>query len=182
MKSVGWEKHRLQMNWMHCFPGTRRWSCVGLFIERAIIVRLLYSIDKTALKNFFSELTTRLSEVVDPQKKTYVFDGGGTSEEVLEMIPGNYITRGSLKSSLELSDVPRDSYEEVELTDDVCTHVTAYRGKAVQFGKERTVIISLSEALKDGQVSDDKLYESDFAHYLSLGGKQSSHNTPNGKE
>ena len=32
------------------------------------------------------------------------------------------------------------------------------------------------------QLSDDKLYESDFAHYLSLGGKQSSHNTPNGKE
>lgn len=135
----------------------QRIFCVAVIISPLLgipIATMVYEgnqNDKTALKNFFSELTTRLSEVVDPQKITYVFDGGGASEEVLEMIPGNYITRGSLKSSPELYDVPRDSYEEVELTDDGCTHVTAYRGKAVQFGKERTVIISLSEALKDGQ-------------------------------
>ena len=30
------------------------------------------------------------------------------------------------------------------------------------------------------QLSDDKLYESDSAHDMSLGGKRLSHNTPNG--
>ena len=107
--------------------------------------------DKTALKEFYSELKTRLEGIVDSENVTFIFDGGGASEETLKQMPGHFITRGSLHSAPELYDIPLSEYKEIELEDG--SKVTAYRTKAMQYGEERTVVISLSEQLKAGQIA-----------------------------
>ena len=108
--------------------------------------------DKSALKLFMTELNTRLKDIVDLSNVTFVFDGGGTSEEALNMIPGHFITRGSLKSSSELYDVPLSEYQEYTLENG--KKVKSYRSVAPQFGKKRTVIVSLSDDLKAGQTAE----------------------------
>ena len=105
--------------------------------------------DKTAMKEFYSELETRLKGIVDLGKITFVFDGGGVSEENLKLVPGHYITRGSLKSSPELYNVALSSYENIELEDGKV--VPSYRTTADHYGKKHTVVVSLSEELKAGQ-------------------------------
>ncbi len=108
--------------------------------------------DKTALRDFLNELNERLKDIISLDKVTFVFDGGGTTEEALELIPGHFITRGSMKSSPELYKVPLSSYEEMTL--DGGKVVQSYRTMAEQYGKKRTVVVTLSEQLKLGQVSE----------------------------
>ena len=108
--------------------------------------------DKTALKLFMEELKTRLAGVIDLSNITFVFDGGGVSEEVLGSIHGHYITRGMLKSSPELYAVPLSSYEEYTL--DSGRKVNAYRTVSTQFGKPRTCIVTLSDDLRGGQEAE----------------------------
>lgn len=108
--------------------------------------------DKTALKLFLSELKERLTGIIDLSKITFVFDGGGTSEEVLDMIPGHYISRGSIKNATELYNIPLSSFEVFDLEND--KQVKAFRTKANQFGKQRTVVISLSDELRAGQEAE----------------------------
>lgn len=105
--------------------------------------------DKTALPNFMKELRDRLSDITDLEKMTFVFDGGGVSERTLEELPGHFITRGSLHSAPELYDVPLEDYQDIKL--DSGETVSAYRGIAKQFGKQRTIVVTLSEELKEGQ-------------------------------
>lgn len=108
--------------------------------------------DKTALKDFFEDIKERLSNIVDLNDITFVFDGGGTSEETLNNLPGNFITRGSIKSSPELYKIPLSDYEELHLDND--EYVKVYRTTAQQYGKKRTVLITLSDQLKAGQTAE----------------------------
>lgn len=108
--------------------------------------------DKTALRDFLNELNERLKDIISLDKITFVFDGGGTTEDALGLIPGHFITRGSLKSSPELYEIPLSSYEEMTL--DGGKVVQSYRTMAEQYGKQRTVIVTLSEQLRLGQVSE----------------------------
>ena len=124
-----------------------------LGIPVATMVREGNGNDKTALKNLFSELKERLSDVADLTNMTCVFDGGGVSEEALEMVPGSFIACGAMSSSPELYEISPDAYEEIELEDGDAT-VTAYRGTAEQFGRTRTAVIFLSEQLKNAQVKE----------------------------
>jgi len=57
-----------------------------------------------------------------------------------------------LKSVSDLYGVPLSSYENVELDDGKI--VPSYRKKATLYGKEHTVIVSLSDELKKGQVKE----------------------------
>jgi len=108
--------------------------------------------DKTALKDFMNELNERLEKIIPLDRITFVFDGGGTTEDTLALIPGHFITRGSIKSSPELYEVPLSSYEEMVLDDGKIVH--SYRSKAEQYGQKRTVVVTLSDQLKLGQVSE----------------------------
>ena len=108
--------------------------------------------DKTALKDFLGELCTRLQDVVTLKEVTFVFDGGGASEEALGLVPGHFITRGSMKTSPELYDIGFDNYEEISLQGGKV--IKACRTTAVQYGKNRTVVISLSDELQRGQVHE----------------------------
>lgn len=108
--------------------------------------------DKTALQNFYNDLQERLKDILDLDDVTFVFDGGGVSEAALNDMPGHFITRGSLKSSAELYGIPLEKYETIGI--DIDKEVKAYRTKAVQYGKERTCIITLSEELKNGQTAE----------------------------
>ena len=132
--------------------------CVAVVISPLLgipIATLVYEgnkNDKTAMKEFYSELENRLEGIVDLGKITFVFDGGGVSEDNLKLVPGHYITRGSLKSVSDLYGVPLSSYENVELDDGKI--VPSYRKKATLYGKEHTVIVSLSDELKKGQVKE----------------------------
>lgn len=108
--------------------------------------------DKSALKLFLEELTKRLKDIVDLSNVTFVFDGGGTSEEALDMIPGHFISRGSMKSSAELYSVPLTEYQTFAL--DNGKQVRAYRTTSKQFGRQRTVVVSLSDDLQAGQVAE----------------------------
>ena len=108
--------------------------------------------DKTALKLFYAEIKDRLAGIVDFDNITFVFDGGGASEETLACMPGHFITRGSIKSSPELYDVPLSAYETIKLGDN--REVKAHRDKASQYGQTRTVVITLSDELKAVQVAD----------------------------
>ena len=110
--------------------------------------------DKTALKLFMSELQERLSGIIELSDITFVFDGGGVSEEVLEQLPGHFITRGLLKSSQELYSVPLTSYKDYALENGKV--VKAYRTVAVQYGKSRTSIVTLSDDLRAGQEAELK--------------------------
>ena len=108
--------------------------------------------DKTALALFIDDIKARLSGIIDMTDITFVFDGGGVSEDVLNALPGHFITRGSIKNSPELYEIPISEYQEYELMDG--RKVKAYRTTATQFGKVRPVIISLSDELRDGQVRE----------------------------
>ncbi len=108
--------------------------------------------DKTGLKNFINELKNRLKDIIPLEQITFVFDGGGTTDDTLNLIPGHFITRGSIKSSPELYEVALSLYENVTLDDGKV--VNSYRTKAKQFGKERTVVVTLSDQLKQGQVAE----------------------------
>ena len=105
--------------------------------------------DKEALKSFFMELTKRLEGMVALEKMTYIFDGGGASEEALGIIPGGFITRGSLRSSAELYDVPKSSYQKIILEDGKT--VLAHRTRVTQYGRNLTGIVSISDDLREGQ-------------------------------
>ena len=108
--------------------------------------------DKKALPMFMAELKTRLQGIAELKRITFVFDGGGVSEGLLESLPGHFITRGSLKSSPELYNIPFTDYAECQLADG--TSVSAYRATAKQYGKQRTVIVTLSDDLKNGQIAE----------------------------
>lgn len=108
--------------------------------------------DKTALKLFMDELKTRLSGLIDLSDITFVFDGGGVSEEVLDSICGHYITRGMLKSSPELYAIPLSSYDQYTL--DSGRKVNAYRTVSTQYGKPRTCVVTLSDDLRAGQEAE----------------------------
>ncbi len=107
--------------------------------------------DKTALKDFYDDLRERLKDMVDLKDMTFVFDGGGVSEEALGNMPGHFITRGSMKSSPELYDIPLDDYETIRVD---AREIKAYRTKASQYGKDRTCVITLSDDLKAGQTEE----------------------------
>ena len=108
--------------------------------------------DKTALKEFMTLLKERVKELIPLKDITFVFDGGGASEDTLNQIPGHFITRGSFTGAHELYDIPLDMYKAYKIAEDVS--VTAYRTVSKQYNKNRTVVISLSEDLKDGQKAE----------------------------
>ena len=113
--------------------------------------------DKTALKDFYDDLRERLKGILDLKDMTFVFDGGGASEETLNNMPGHFITRGSMRSSPELYDISLDDYETIKID---IKEVKAYRTKAEQYGKERTCVVTLSDELKAGQTAElDKQLE-----------------------
>ena len=68
------------------------------------------------------------------------------------MIPGHFIIRGSLKSAAELYNVPLSAYQTYALNNG--KSVDAYRTTAKQFGKQRTIIISLGNKLRGGQIAE----------------------------
>lgn len=123
--------------------------------------------DKVALKSFFEELAKRLDGIVPLDKMMFVFDGGGVSEEALDLIPGDFITRGSLRSSPELFDVPLESFEKTTLEDG--KEVLVHRIKVLQFGKTLTAIVSISDDLRKGQERElDKQTNKFFENAESL--------------
>ena len=122
--------------------------------------------DKTALKSFLGEISERLGKTMDLTSMTYIFDGGGASEEAIGMIPGKFITRGSLRSSPELYEFPLSAYGDVVLGNGKTVKVL--RSVAEQFGKGVTAIVTLSDELREGQ---ERELDKQVSNFLDNAGK-----------
>jgi transposase len=103
--------------------------------------------DKTAFKNYIENLKERIPNYESPNL-TFVFDGGGTSKNNLELVP-YYICRFSLSSCKELYD--KELNETITL--DKGKEISCKRLRKIIWGEDRTGILTFSEKLYRGQVA-----------------------------
>ena len=104
--------------------------------------------DQTEFGEYIPLLKKRMPGFAPP-KTTLVFDGGSNTKENLERLDMHYLCSFSLSYCKELYDIPADTYEVVVL--EKGAKVAAYRTQKIIWGKERTCVLSLSDALYAGQ-------------------------------
>lgn len=103
--------------------------------------------DKTAFKNYVSNLKGRIPDYESPDL-TFIFDGGGISTDNLKEVP-YYICRFSLSSCKELYDKKLD--ETIILANQ--KEIKCKRMMKKIWGEDRTCILTFSEKLYMGQVA-----------------------------
>ena len=81
---------------------------------------------------------------------TLVFDGDRVGERNLQLIPGHFITRLSISQAKAFYDIPREQYREILLHG--AKHAV-YRSSMKRDGKRLSVLLTLSEDLKNSQLA-----------------------------
>lgn len=94
------------------------------------------------IKKFFSH--------IDFDAFTLVFDGGSNNKENLGNLEIHYICAFSLRSCKELYNINLEDYTDIKIGKRLVKH---YRIKKIIWNEERTCILTYSEALYSGQIS-----------------------------
>jgi transposase len=101
----------------------------------------------TKLREKVSELNFKLEEI------TVVFDKGSNSIinfESMDKMEVPYVASLSVSYCRDLITIPLQDYQEVQVRNKM---IQCYRTKRRIWGKERTVVIYISEKLREGQIS-----------------------------
>lgn len=106
--------------------------------------------DQTEFRDYVKLLKERLPSY-DPEQITLIFDGGSNTKENLKTLDMHYICSFSLSYCKELYQIELSEYTDMDLAKRT---VKAYRSTKQIWGRERECILTFSEALYKGQLSE----------------------------